>query len=200
MLTNSKGVSTALLLTVIVIVLAVCITTAFIAFQYKPTQTPSPTAMPTATPTLSPTSTPAPTTTPTPTPSPNPTQTSTPTPQPTVTQGTVAVQAVQVTAAPTGGASLTLTIYAQAQGNPVGLSNVILKDAGGNVKATTTTIAYTAPSGATSVQTGLTTLTATYTGISPALATGTSTYTVTLVGANGGSFVSPSFTVTVPAP
>ena len=52
----------------------------------------------------------------------------------TAAQEKVSVQAVQAT--PTNGTTTGLKVYAQAQGNSVTISNIIVKNAGGNVVGT----------------------------------------------------------------
>jgi len=95
-------------------------------------------------------------------------------------QEKMSVQAVQYTS------TLSLTVYAQAQGNPVEITNIIVKDSGGNVNQ------VSAIMDVTTVDTTLTSVVVT---IAPFTESGT--YTVTVVGAQGGSFVSPSFAVVV---
>ena len=96
-----------------------------------------------------------------------------------------------------------LTVYAQAIGNPVTITNAIVKDAGGNVVGT---VEIDTTGAANVVGTSLTEITvpALTSDIPPTItityASGAATYTVTLVGAGGGSFVSPAFTVTGPTP
>ena len=115
-------------------------------------------------------------------------------------QGTTGQEKISIQAVAVSTDTLTpnqLTVYAQAQGNIVTITNAIVKDAGGNVVGTaiivddpvTTTIIET------QVLTTLSEITV------PALDINyvegvSATYTVTLVGASGGSFVSPTFTVT----
>lgn len=108
-------------------------------------------------------------------------------------QEKVTIQAVQVN---TGNA---LTVYAQAQGNQVTISNAIIKNAGGNVVGTVAVAILPARADTTANNLALLTLSPVQipaTGIT--YASGTATYTVTLVGAGGGSFVSPTFTITGP--
>lgn len=116
MLKNSHAVSKAVLVSIIVIVLAICVTTGFVAYQLKPTATP------TATPTASPTSTP------------------TPTPQPTDDQsGTAAQEKISIQAVSYDTGSKVLTIYVQSitSGDVTPIANgIIIKDTSGNTVTT----------------------------------------------------------------
>ena len=99
----------------------------------------------------------------------------------TAAQEKVSVQGVQATTTTTG------TVYAQNQGtSSVTVTSIMFKNAAGNVVSQ-----FTPASGTTIGANSMGSLA--YTGIT-ALATNTP-YTATVVTANGGSFVSASFTV-----
>jgi flagellin-like protein len=85
-----------------------------------------------------------------------------------------------------------LTVYAQSTTSTVTISSAIVKDASGNVVGAPITVTTGTGNPITSTLTGLVVDTS---GIT--FATGTNSYTVTLVSSQGGSFVSPSFSVTV---
>jgi archaeal type IV pilus assembly protein PilA len=91
----------------------------------------------------------------------------------------VTIQAAQATA--TG-----ITVYAQSTTSTVSITSAIVKDASGNVVDAPVT-GLTA-----SVTSDLAPITIAFTNWN----TGTNSYTVTLISSQGGSFVSPSFTVT----
>jgi flagellin-like protein len=111
----------------------------------------------------------------------------------TAAQEKVSIQATQVAYATgqtkfTGAVGDQLTVYAQSQTGSVTISNVIVKDAGGNVvgtvKLTANNVVGTTLSNVViPIDTGIT------------VATGTNPYTVTLVSSNGGNFVSPTFNI-----
>lgn len=117
MLKNSRAVSKAVLATIIVIVLAVCVTAGFIAYQLKPTTTSSSS------------STPSPT--------------AIPTPQSTSDQGgtaaeeKISVQGASITAT-------TATVYVEQSSGPAATVNsLIVKDSSGNSLGVITTLTGT---------------------------------------------------------
>jgi flagellin-like protein len=86
-------------------------------------------------------------------------------------------------------ASGTITVYAQSTTSTVSITSAIVKDASGNVVGTPYTFDTAAP------------ITSTLDNVDVPFALtefnpGTNSYTVTLISSQGGSFVSPSFTVT----
>ena len=170
MLKNSKAVSKVFLVSVIVIVLAVCATTGFVSYQLKPTATPTPT--------------------PTPTPAPTATPTTQPTLTPTPPQESISIQSIGY-----DNARKVLTIYAQStvDNSPV-VNSIIVKDQSGNTIANLGigTISPTTTGNALAKGTLYTIPSEVY---STGLATGT--YMATLVTNAGNSFFSPSFTVTI---
>jgi len=106
-------------------------------------------------------------------------------------QGTAGQEKMAIqTVAGVGGTSNALTIYAQSlSGGSITLDTVIVKNSAGSVIATITNTTPILTSLTTvSIATGSTATTLT----ADTLAAGSS-YTVTLVTANGGNFVSPSF-------
>ena len=112
-------------------------------------------------------------------------------------QGTTGQEKISIQAVQVDPLTNKLTVYAQAQGNIVTITNAIVKDAGGNVVGTAIIEddSLTPLLIETQVLTTLSEITV------PALDINyvegvSATYTVTLVGASGGSFVSPTFTVT----
>ena len=102
-------------------------------------------------------------------------------------QEKISIQAVQVNSGVTGAVSI--TVYAQSQGDTVTITDAIIKNSGGSVVDT-----ITLATDPVDVETTLTEVPITGIGI-----TDSGIYTVTLISANGGNFVSPSFTVTVVA-
>lgn len=176
MLKNSRAVSKAVLVTIIVIVLAVCVTAGFAVYQLRPANNPSPT--------------------PTPTIAPTPTPTATPTPQPTNDQGgTAAQEKISIQGVSYDAGSKVLTIYAQSTTisdvTPVA-NGIIIKDTSGNTVVTLGigTISPTATGNALAAGTLYDIQSTVY---STGLNAGT--YTATLTTSAGGSFVSPSFVV-----
>jgi flagellin-like protein len=107
----------------------------------------------------------------------------------------VSVQAVQATGSGTGGVFTkgtdSIKVYATTATGPVTISSAIFKDSSGNVVGTSAAAVIAG----NPITSSLTTITITPTAASLTLATGTNHYTVTLVSANGGNFVSPSFTI-----
>jgi len=96
----------------------------------------------------------------------------------------VTIQAAQVKADNAG-----VTVYAQSTTSTVTITSAIIKDASGNVVGTPVQAADITGTGITSTLAPIDITFGTWT-------TGTNSYTVTLISTQGGSFVSPSFSVT----
>ncbi len=165
---NSYAVSKTVFILTIVAILAVCIATGSVAYQLKPIETPTPT--------------------------PSPTQNPTPTPQPTDDPHISPIEKIIIQSVGYDISHKIITVYAQSTGEAIPVVNsLIVKDQSGNTIATLEigTISPTATGNALAKGTLYTLPSTIY---STGLASGT--YTATLVTNAGGSFVSPSFTVT----
>jgi hypothetical protein len=182
MLKNSHAVSKTALVSIIVVVLAVCVIAGFTAYQVKPT-TPIPTPTPTPSTIVIPTATP--TTIIPSAPNPTPIQTDDP--------HISSIEKIIIQSVGYDSSNKIVTVYAQSTGEATPVVNsLIVKDQSGNtiVKLGIGTISPTATGNALSKGTMYTIPSTVY---STGLATGT--YTATLATNAGGSFVSPSFTV-----
>ena len=171
---NSYALSKTILVGFIVVILVVCIAAGSVAFQLRPTATPTPT--------------------PSPTPSITPSTTPSPTPIPTDDPHVAPIERIIVQGVSYDNLNKVLTVYALSQGDasPV-IKSVIVKDRFENTVATLS-IGVISPATTGNALAKGTLYTIPSTVYSTGLATGT--YSATLVTNAGGSFVSPSFTVT----
>jgi O-antigen/teichoic acid export membrane protein len=171
---NSFAVSKTVFVSIIVVIFVVCIAAGMVAYQLKPTATPTPT--------------------PSPTPSIMPSPTPSPTPIPTYDPHVAPIERIVLQAVSYDNLNNVLTVYAQSQGDvsPV-IKSIIVKDQFENTVAPLS-IGVISPATTGNALAKGTLYTIPSTVYSTGLATGT--YTATLVTNAGGSFVSPSFTVT----